>query len=1023
MRLREAFIRRVAPTEASWRPLVASGARTAAHVASPLEAAWQALMGNAFQWEGREPGQRLATLWLLLLPSFVLHVPSRPTVDGAPAPLSLTARAAALLDGDFLAALGDCNAGVWRPGVHAARRAGDRRAPDVRVSQRRTATARLTPAQRRALRQAAAGRLSAAALSLLAEPLAPQTWAMWLKALALFPCSSPDLATTASVEEEFEAELKEAEAFGAKASTPKSVTREGVAAAIRSAPRGKAPGPSGLRVEHLWALDAGGRGALVGVVVLLAGPGSARLPACAAAAHAGTDMMLLRRPGGVGADGLPGLRPIGMPEILRKLEGSALSAAVRAAAAEFFAPVQLGVGVSSPCERILKEVCAHMASHPDHAVVELDFRNAFNLVSLSAAAAVLGAALPITSPYMQSMYGGAEGRAAPCVYGWADNSPGGWRDDEDAAAATAGDGSDGAAGSGSAADAAAAGPLGREEGGVEAGGPAASGSARLRGGGERVGGDGGLPEPPPPRLFLRAERGDHQGGPLGSLLHAAALWPALRRLAVENPRLLVLAFHDDVVVVGAPADMRSLLLDAARLGRAVDAELAPVKCVGWCPSGAPPPPGWTAPWVTEGVTQFSVLLGSHSFVRAGVEGLVVEQRRLTDAIAALPPAALQMQLSLLRLCAGPRDNYLLRALPLEAAAQLAAAVDGDASAVLKGLLTDASDDPAVVAALLERAALPPAMGGMGIGGRARVVMAAVLASWTDALRARAKHSPALRALGAWLRARGEAAGAAVADVAASTAVGADPTSALPPEGPTPGGGGAPVAPRAGTSTRLSVASGPAPAARRGVSGVGSRTAHPPLGVSPNPRGRRRPRVTAHGPTTGCAGLAAAGFSFAAGRHILDAPRPPTDVTPPGAATPAAVARVPRRPAALPVPPPSASGAPGSTWLSPVVWQGPDGVRFVRARPSHNPPPPAPITPLPPPPPPPQPARALTPEEVALRGDLLTLCDAVASSFVAPASGVLWVPPRRPGRAAQRPAGPLDPFVDLSAGGLPAPSLL
>jgi len=215
----------------------------------------------------------------------------------------------------------------------------------------------------------------------------------------------------------------------------------------------------------------------------------------------------------------------------------------------------------------------------------------------------------------------------------------------------------------------------------------------------------------------------------------------LRRLAVENPRLLVLALHDDVDVVGAPADMGSLLEDAARLGRAVDAELAPAKCVGWCPSGAPPPPGWSAAWVTEGVTQFSVPLVSHAFVRAGVEALVVEQRRLTDAIAALPHSALQAQLQLLRLCAGPRAHYWLRALPLEAAAQLAAAVEGDASAVLKDLLTDAKDDPTAVAALLERAALPPAMGGMGIGGRKRVVPAAALASWTDALRAGGKHYP------------------------------------------------------------------------------------------------------------------------------------------------------------------------------------------------------------------------------------------------------------------------------------------
>jgi len=188
----------------------------------------------------------------------------------------------------------------------------------------------------------------------------------------------------------------------------------------------------------------------------------------------------------------------------------------------------------------------------------------------------------------------------------------------------------------------------------------------------------------------------------------------LRRLSAEHPALLVRAFHDDVVVVGAPADMATLMTDAAGLGNAIDAELAPAKCVGWCPLGAPPPPGWSVPWVTEGVTQLSVPIGSREYVSAGVEARVAEQRKLTAAIAALPPSALQTQLLLLRLCAGPRANYWLRGLPLEAGARLAAAVDADAAGALRRLLCDARDISGVVAQLLARAALPPAIGGMGI---------------------------------------------------------------------------------------------------------------------------------------------------------------------------------------------------------------------------------------------------------------------------------------------------------------------
>jgi len=194
----------------------------------------------------------------------------------------------------------------------------------------------------------AAGRLSAAARTLVAEEAAPQTGAAWATASALFPPATPTLAAPATVHAAISAELEEAAAFGARRGAPPGVTCDGVAAVVREAPRGKAPGPSGLRVEHLWALDAAGRDALGGVLVLLDGPAAASsLPACASRALAGTDLLLLRTPGGVQADGLPRLRPIRMTEVLRKLDATALARAVRGAAAALLAPLQLGVGVSS----------------------------------------------------------------------------------------------------------------------------------------------------------------------------------------------------------------------------------------------------------------------------------------------------------------------------------------------------------------------------------------------------------------------------------------------------------------------------------------------------------------------------------------------------------------------------------------------------------------------------------------------------------------------------------------------------
>ena len=182
----------------------------------------------------------------------------------------------------------------------------------------------------------------------------------------------------------------------------------------------------------------------------------------------------------------------------------------------------------------------------------------------------------------------------------------------------------------------------------------------------------------------------------------------------------------------------------------MDAELAPGKCAGWSPAGAPAPPGWMARWCTDGVVQFSVPLGTDAFMSAAVDQLVVDQRGLTAAITALPAAELQSQLLLLRLCAGPQPSYWLRALPLVWGARLPGAVDRAAQAALRQLLCDIRDDSVAVDALLARAALPLAHGGLGIGGRAAVVPAAALASQVDTLRAGRRYTPVMAAIADWL---------------------------------------------------------------------------------------------------------------------------------------------------------------------------------------------------------------------------------------------------------------------------------
>ena len=336
-------------------------------------------------------------------------------------------------------------------------------------------------------------------------------------------------------------------------------------------------------------------------------------------------------------------------------------------------PSRWALAYPTLCERVVHEVGAELMHRPSAVLLQLDFRNAFNLASMPAAVAYLSRAFPLLRPHVESVYLGA---TAPSVYVWVD--------------------------------------------GVYAADAAAN---------------------TPARLWLEVQRGVQQGDPLGLLLHAAAMHLAVLRLAAAHPSAVVRAVHNDVVVVASLKNMPAVLTTAAAAGAAVDAELAPAKCSGCSPAGAPAPAGWPARWHADGVRQFSIPLGTDGFVSSAVDTLAAVHRRMTVAIVGRPRGELQSQLLLLRLCACPQPNYWLQALPLVWGARLAASVDRADQGAVRCFLTDARDAPAVVDTLLTRAALPLSHGGLGIEGRTAIVPAAALASRVDALRAGRQYSP------------------------------------------------------------------------------------------------------------------------------------------------------------------------------------------------------------------------------------------------------------------------------------------
>ena len=126
-----------------------------------------------------------------------------------------------------------------------------------------------------------------------------------------------------------------------------------------------------------------------------------------------------------------------------------------------------------------------------------------------------------------------------------------------------------------------------------------------------------------------------------------------------------------------------------------------------------------------------------------MEELSTEHERLLEALRGLPE--LQSSWLLLALCANPRANYYLRALPPSQSAPFAARHDAALNRALSALL----DDPVAPEPELRRAAhvsqLPLRFGGLGLRCATRLAPAAYWASWCDCLPMIQQRHPGLAA--------------------------------------------------------------------------------------------------------------------------------------------------------------------------------------------------------------------------------------------------------------------------------------
>ncbi|KAK3251882.1 hypothetical protein CYMTET_38804 [Cymbomonas tetramitiformis] len=239
--------------------------------------------------------------------------------------------------------------------------------------------------------------------------------------------------------------------------------------------------------------------------------------------------------------------------------------------------------------------------------------------------------------------------------------------------------------------------------------------------------------------WVESAEGAQQGDPLGPFFTAVALQPALQATLDEHPGVFIMAYLDDIHIIGPPDKARAAYGTIVPLLRAAGLELNVSKSTVYSPAGpcpefadvvdgvGAPMPGSETPlgWVKV----LGIPVGSDQWVADKCVEMAFAARAVLPKLARLDDPQVQLlQLLLLRFCAHPRFMHLVRGVPPHLLMRGALAHDIGIQECLQEVAGSPYPLGEEAVALSQ---LPTRWGGLGLSSAQRLAPAGWLGSWAQ----------------------------------------------------------------------------------------------------------------------------------------------------------------------------------------------------------------------------------------------------------------------------------------------------